>query len=215
MKYCPYCGVRQDIDLRQVNFHDLGEDEKLPCPVCTTPLRVIEIDIEPKLRIERCNTCLGMFFNPGELEALLDSQTNPLVWLDRVQLNQLAEEFAHDPEVVYRKCPMCAERMSRLNFGGRSGVILDSCGTHGVWMEGSELRRLMEWWHAGGRLIYQQHEAERAKQLYGHSDGAKWRRLDGSGGLSDIGTWGPPAEASDKVALWVAALALVARFLMR
>ena len=61
---------------------------------------------------------------------------------------------------------MCSERMSHLNFGGRSGVIIDRCGTHGVWLEGSELRRLTEWWRAGGKLIYQQHEAERVKKLY-------------------------------------------------
>lgn len=167
MTFCPFCGVRQDVNLRQIHFRDLGTDDSLPCPHCTTPLDVIEFDTEPKVRIERCTACFGTFFNPGELELLLDAQTNPLVWLDPVQLNQIAADFSHDPEIAYRKCPMCAERMSHLNFGGRSGVIVDRCGTHGVWLEGSELRRLTEWWRAGGKLIYQQHEAERAKRIYG------------------------------------------------
>jgi len=209
MTFCPYCGVRQDIDLRQMNFHDLGEDEKLPCPVCSTPLRVIELNIEPKLRIERCNTCFGMFFNPGELEALLESQINPLVWLDQAQLNQLAADLGHDSEVVYRKCPICAERMSRLNFGGHSGVILDCCGTHGVWMEGSELRRLTEWWRAGGKLIYQQHEAERAQQLYGRADATSRHRTDGSGESATIAGWGRSFDPPNKLAMWVGALGSV------
>jgi Zn-finger nucleic acid-binding protein len=166
MTFCPFCGVRQDVNLRQVHFRDLGTDASLPCPHCATPLDVIEFDTEPKIRIERCTTCYGTFFNPGELEALLEAQTNPLVWLDPAQLNQIAADFDHDREITYHKCPMCAERMSHLNFGGRSGVIVDRCGTHGVWLEGSELRRLTEWWRAGGKLIYQQHEAERAKKLY-------------------------------------------------
>ncbi len=167
MTFCPFCGVRQDVNLRQIHFRDLGTDAALPCPHCTTPLDVIEFDSEPKVRIERCTTCFGTFFNPGELEILLEAQTNPLVWLDPVQLNQIASDFNHDPLIAYRKCPMCSERMSHINFAGRSGVIVDRCGTHGVWLEGSELRRLTEWWRAGGKLIYQQHEADRVKLLYG------------------------------------------------
>ena len=38
-----------------------------------------------------------MFFNPGELEALLEAQTNPLVWLDQEQLGELTADFSHDP----------------------------------------------------------------------------------------------------------------------
>jgi Zn-finger nucleic acid-binding protein len=165
MTFCPFCGVRQDVNLRQIHFRDLGTDAALPCPHCFTPLDVIEFDSDPKVRIERCTTCYGTFFNPGELEVLLDAQTNPLVWLDPVQLQQITKDFHHDPEIAYRKCPMCAERMSHINFGGKSGVIIDRCGTHGIWLEGSELRRLTEWWRAGGKLIYQQNETDRLKFL--------------------------------------------------
>jgi Zn-finger nucleic acid-binding protein len=170
MTFCPFCGVRQDVNLRQIHHRDLGRDESLPCPHCTTALDVIEFDSEPRIRIERCTTCFGTFFNPGELELLLEARTNPLVWLDPVQLQQIAADFSQDPVVAYRKCPLCAERMSHINFAGRSGVIIDRCWTHGVWLEGSELRRLTEWWRAGGKLIFQQHEVDRAAKLYGPLD---------------------------------------------
>ncbi|MCP5543694.1 MAG: zf-TFIIB domain-containing protein [Akkermansiaceae bacterium] len=166
MTFCPYCGVRQDIDLRQIHFRDMGTDASQPCPSCETPLSVIEFDTTPPMRVERCGACNGMFFNPGELEALLDHQTNPLVWLDNVQLQQISSDFGFQHEVVYRKCPLCAERMGHVNFGGRSGVVLDRCGTHGVWVEGGELRRLTEWWRAGGKLIFQQNEADKTKKLF-------------------------------------------------
>ena len=131
---------------------------------------MIEIASEPPVNIDRCTSCLGMFFNPGEMESLLDARTNPLVWLDTAQLNQIAADFAGDEEVVYRKCPVCAERMSRVNFGRHSGVIIDQCGAHGVWLDGSKLRRLTEWWRAGGRLIYQENEARKTKSLYAPPD---------------------------------------------
>lgn len=165
MTFCPSCGVRQDVNLRQLHFRDLGPSDNLPCPHCEKPLDVIEFATQPAVCIERCKSCHGMFFNPGELELLLESQTHPLVWLDSAQLDQIAKDFGYTHQVIYRKCPVCRERMSHLNFGGRSGVILDRCGTHGLWAEGSELRRLTEWWRAGGKHIHQQYEAERAKRF--------------------------------------------------
>lgn len=167
MTFCPFCGVRADVDLRQINFRDLGDHASMACPSCATPLGVIEFDTEPKMQIERCTACLGMFFNPGEMETLLAAQTNPLVWLDSEKINQINTDFGYDSEVVYRKCPMCSELMNRVNFAGKSGVIIDRCGFHGVWLGGSKLRRLTEWWRAGGKLVYQQNEASKAKLLYG------------------------------------------------
>ncbi len=165
MTFCPFCGVRQEVDLRQIHFRDLGTDAALPCPHCFTPLDVIEFDSAPKIHIERCTTCFGTFFNPGELEVLLDTQTPSLVWLDEVQLGQIATESVPEEEFVYRRCPMCAELMSRVNFGGKSSVIIDRCGAHGAWLDGNELRRLIEWWRAGGKLLYQQNEADRVKRI--------------------------------------------------
>jgi len=184
---CPFCGVRNDVDLRGVDFHDLGVDGNLPCPDCQTPLGVIEFQADPKVRVERCPACLGLFFNPGELETILNDNTNSSVWLDKEGLRQVAAEYGFHNEVVYLKCPFCAERMSQINFGGTSGVVLDQCGSHGVWVQSTELRRLMEWWRVGGKLLYQQNEAERAKRLTGTG------RRDGTGAAAILpggGPWG-------------------------
>lgn len=166
MAFCPFCGVRQNVDLRQVNFHDLGQDEALPCPTCKLPLHSVEFEIQPPIRIEHCTTCMGLFFNPGEIEVLLESQTNPLVWLDNQQLDQMPPVTDDAMAIVYRKCPICSERMSPYNFGARSGVILDRCGIHGFWLDGGELHRIIEWWRVGGKLIYQEAEQKKAHSMY-------------------------------------------------
>lgn len=166
MTFCPFCGVRQEVDLRRVHFRDLGHNPSMSCPECCTPLSRIEFGTEPVLQIERCPTCLGLFFNPGEIEALLDEGTSGVVWLDPVQLKQIAADFEGEREIVYRRCPVCSERMSHANFGGHSGVILDYCGSHGLWLDGGKFRRLAEWWRAGGRLIHQRHQEQRAKGLH-------------------------------------------------
>lgn len=164
---CPYCGTRVEIDLKEINFRDLGPNPGLPCPSCTTPLSVVETDSVPKVTIERCPDCYGTFFNPGEIELLLEQHTTDFVWTDLQQLKTLgAEKSNHADMIEYLRCPFCQERMSRLNFGGRSGIILDRCGTHGVWVQNGEFQQISEWWRAGGKLIYEQHEKERTALLF-------------------------------------------------
>lgn len=54
--------------------------------------------------------------------------------------------------------------MNRVNFGGRSGVIIDRC-RDGVWLDGGEFRQLAEWWRTGGRIVHQANEVERLRRL--------------------------------------------------
>ena len=51
--------------------------------------------------------------------------------------------------------------MNRVNYGVKSGVIIDRCKNHGVWLDGGELRHLMEWMKMGGKLLDQ----DRKEQL--------------------------------------------------
>lgn len=138
----------------------------LPCPECSNQMEVIEVATSPPMKIERCGGCFGMFFNPGELEAVLQQQSESVGRFDVLMLEQISSDYGHNHEVRYKKCPVCAERMVHLNFGNRSGVILDYCGNHGLWLEGGELRRLAEWWRAGGKLIYQQEEAKKIGRIF-------------------------------------------------
>jgi Zn-finger nucleic acid-binding protein len=54
--------------------------------------------------------------------------------------------------------------MNRVNFGARSGVIVDQCPRHGMWLEGGELRRLLEWRKAGGQILHERRRAERVAE---------------------------------------------------
>ena len=169
MNFCPFCGVRAEVDLKSIHFRDLGPQPDLPCPDCLTPMSATELGTDPTATIERCPTCFGLFFNPGELELLLASETAPLIWLDPKHLENFAVEKTiadtWDDEIRYLKCPVCDERMSRKNFGRQSGVILDYCGAHGAWVQNGELRRLAEWWRAGGKHIFEAEERRRADNL--------------------------------------------------
>jgi Zn-finger nucleic acid-binding protein len=40
--------------------------------------------------------------------------------------------------------PSCGELMNRSLHGKRSGVVVDGCRDHGLWLDAGELRQLME-----------------------------------------------------------------------
>lgn len=160
---CPFCQCRQDVDLSQVHYRILGAEGNLPCPECDSPLEVIEFETEKAIQIDRCRSCYGLFFDPGELEVLLEETVGKAFWVDRERVRQIAENFGYGTEGSYRRCPICLESMNKINFARRSGVLVDHCQDHGVWLQGGELRRLMEWWHAGGRVMHLRHELEKPR----------------------------------------------------
>lgn len=54
--------------------------------------------------------------------------------------------------------------MNRINFGSRSGVVIDRCKEHGVWLDAGELRQLCEWIKHGGKLLDKEKTEERKKE---------------------------------------------------
>ncbi len=166
---CPYCKTRNDVDLKGLYKHrvELVESERI-CPRCEKPLQTIDIKLEGKFLVDRCSECLGLFFDPNELEILLDKSVSRVFQVDFRQLENINKiRRCQDYPVAYIKCPLCRKLMNRINFGTQSGVIVDTCKEHGVWLDGGELRQLLEWMKAGGKILHQQNqlEIERKKRL--------------------------------------------------
>jgi len=180
---CDYCGSRNDIDLKGVHYYTTHEaDAERVCPRCSISLKTIDLKVKGRFLIERCDACLGLFFDPGELEAVLEASVSNVFEINRTQLGQLNATGAGDKlPVAYIKCPVCAVLMNRVNFGVRSGVVVDRCREHGIWLDGGELRRLCAWMKAGGKLLSQ----ERQEQLKRDQEQAENRRqLNSQSGMS-------------------------------
>ncbi len=160
---CDYCGSRNDIDLKGINYYTTHECEsERICPRCSISLKTIDLNVNGRFLIERCDECLGLFFDPNELETLLEAAVTNVFTIDRSRLDSINKTTqTGDYGVTYIKCPVCSKIMNRVNFGTKSGVVVDRCKEHGVWLDGGELRHLFEWMKAGGRLLQQ----ERQEQL--------------------------------------------------
>lgn len=161
---CPYCGTMNDVDLRGHSTVRRGSTER-NCPRCRESLEAVLVQRSGgTVEIDQCPKCRGLFFDPGEIESVLDDASARAYTIDHQQLRLLVEEETptHDFEqVAYVPCPDCEKLMNRQSFGQRSGVVVDRCREHGVWLDGGELRRLVRWAQAGGQQHAQNQAAER------------------------------------------------------
>ena len=183
---CDYCGSRNDLDLKGVHYYTTHEAEsERICPRCVVRLETIDVKIEGKFLIERCEQCLGLFFDPGELEAVLQASVTNVFTVNRSQIDNInATMRATDYGISYIKCPVCAKLMNRVNFGAKSGVIVNRCREHGVWLDGGELLHLFEWMTAGGKIL-EQEKQEQLKKAEAEQERKKICTPAGSGGYMD------------------------------
>jgi Zn-finger nucleic acid-binding protein len=120
-------------------------------------MRSVNVGHRQRFFIEQCARCHGLFFDINELQALLDDAVAPAYEIDLQLLSTLQKESpVPRRQATYVSCPVCGEMMNRVNFGKRSGVVVDQCRKHGVWLEGGELHRLLEWKKAGGQALDRQ-----------------------------------------------------------
>jgi Zn-finger nucleic acid-binding protein len=189
---CPYCKTRFDVDLKGVHRYTVEQPEsERICPRCNKPLQTIDLKIGEKFLIERCPLCLGLFFDPGELEVVLGQSVSHVYEIDYNRLQELTQLKRHqDYSVTYIKCPVCQKLMNRINYGAQSGVIVDKCRYHGIWLDGGELKQLLEWTKAGGQIHNErkQLEMERLK-LKEERENLRFKQLGAQGG--------PPSGAYD------------------
>ena len=188
---CTYCGTRNRVDLVGVHEYTVTVPESdRACPRCAVPLKTINIQQEGTFLIEHCTQCFGFFFDPGELEALLESSVRNVFDVDFRAINALVEGQGARP-IRYGKCPVCGTMMNRVNFGARSGVVVDQCKGHGVWLDGGELSQLLEWKKAGGQLWDERVRAERKRE----EEKSRKEREDLGKSLSpSAGTWDDASE---------------------
>ncbi len=149
---CKYCGTRNEVDLKGLYRSEAeNPDSDRICPRCSVKMKTINVSEEESFLIEQCETCYGLFFDPGELDLLLKRSVDNVFAVKYKRLEQLkGMKRNQEYGLSYINCPVCTKLMNRINFGRSSGVIIDKCREHGVWLDGGELRQIMEWVKAGG-----------------------------------------------------------------
>ncbi|MDH7599155.1 MAG: zf-TFIIB domain-containing protein [Sedimentisphaerales bacterium] len=107
----------------------------MDCPVCRDPMVTLEL---AGVEIDHCLGCGGIWFDRGELEALMASpdETEQLIWsLRPVDAGREG----------YRRCPLCDRRMEKVALDlGQTRVVLDRCRDgDGLWFDKGELVQVL------------------------------------------------------------------------
>ena len=123
--------------------------------------------------IDVCPSCNGIWFDVGELETLIENSPVPVDLLQ--EFEALQTPIQSTPELgPPRNCPHCNLVMGKKNYKRFSGVIMDVCRFHGLFLDAQELEKIQLFIATGGaekerrvakeEKIRAQKAAERAKK---------------------------------------------------
>lgn len=132
------------------------------CPACDGDL---ELHYSSGVDIHRCTRCLGLWLGPEDLEQMVitpddDDEVVSAAEVDR-KMRGVRPPVG---EVVYRRCPACRQTMRRRNFADCSGVIVDECTKHGMFLDPGEYEAIETFIGAGGLALQRQRLAERRER---------------------------------------------------
>lgn len=150
---CPWCfgwTFTETRDCARCGSTALPPAEGSPasCPSCRVPLSA---RASGKARLAACAGCSGVWADADSFRTICADHESQTAYLGEGSL--LRGPAASDPQsspILYRPCAVCGELMNRFNFAGCSGVILDACKPHGVWLDADELRLIVAFIRGGG-----------------------------------------------------------------
>jgi Zn-finger nucleic acid-binding protein len=148
--HCAGCGA-------ELGLEPAGEPDYLKCPRCTVDLEAFR---GSSGRLRDCGHCGGQFVEHALLRDLIERRelygtVAPRAFRKRNPLTR---------PVQYVSCPECRTMMTRRNFGGASGVVVDICGPHGIWFDIGELPAVLSFVESGGLAAARRRELEEAER---------------------------------------------------
>lgn len=139
-RYCHHCAALLIADAIA------GDESSWGCPVCGLPHVLTSRRVaDTRIHVLECQKCGGFWIGLETFDRLLDRES---------QQPQSAAPARNPPSAPaarspYRPCPVCGGLMVRRNFGRTSGVIVDVCGSHGIWFDAQELTHVLRWIRSG------------------------------------------------------------------
>ncbi len=138
---CPHCGGKVNVTSAKCPHCGGGRaasEDKSRTPMCPRCHISLIHYAYRKRDLDMCPQCGGVWLDRGEFKDLTRES-------DVYQSQSAPKEYVRGPvrdPVQYAPCVRCGRLMNRKNFAKISGVIIDECKSHGVWLDGGELERI-------------------------------------------------------------------------
>jgi Zn-finger nucleic acid-binding protein len=127
-----------------------GEKCDLTCAICGPERQLVSRRLGGfPIAILECCTCAGLWLGLESLEEMLSTEARG----NQFALNGAPASGTDQPATSrgYIRCIICGEFMARRNLAeGKSGIVVDLCGHHGIWFDADELAQLIAWTRTGG-----------------------------------------------------------------
>ncbi|MFQ5840450.1 MAG: zf-TFIIB domain-containing protein [Candidatus Methylomirabilales bacterium] len=160
---CEHCGKRINIRSRICPFcagtiQDPVVRRKAVCPRCAVPLEIHRTPDDQE-EYDLCPRCQGLWLDKPEFHRATRKRT---VYRSHRDRKEYVRGSLQDlPQ--YIPCVRCGKVMNRKNFARISGVIIDACRSHGVWLDAGELDKIQHFIADGGLEASRDKEIERVR----------------------------------------------------
>ena len=117
----------------------------MKCPKCVGNLEEKTLE---KVAVDACFVCEGLWFDAGELEAVLKADSKDFDFIDVGREEFDGKELSNYAKELDQKaslCPRCTDKtpMVRGPYKGKKTLNVDMCPKgHGLWLDGGEIRKL-------------------------------------------------------------------------
>lgn len=131
------------------------------CPRCRSGLRSRAVG---PIGVVECTNCGGLWIGQEDLDRICEEADAQGLVARALGDAQPANPVDPAQGRAYLPCPTCDDLMVRRNFGGSSGVLVDVCRGHGVWLDHRELERILAFVRKGGLMQARAREVERLER---------------------------------------------------
>jgi Zn-finger nucleic acid-binding protein len=152
-RYCMECGI--EIAPQAIFAIQQG----VACPRCKGELRTRELG---HTSITECGSCSGIWLTQEAFLRLCDRTEAAAIGDGQLRPGPVGP--AQPARQGYIPCLACSQLMARKNYASASGVIIDLCREHGVWLDASELERILAFIRDGGLDRARKREIERLEE---------------------------------------------------
>ena len=153
-QFCPHCGAKAAPP-------EAADQSTLRCPGCGGDMH--HERLADTTTIYECGACGSAWLSPETFMRLIaDREARGAAAASGAAAGGLSKPKPFrlaSAATRYLRCPVCDTMMNRVNFGDTSGVIVDTCATHGIWFERDELHAVLTFVEQGG-LAKRRAEAE-------------------------------------------------------
>ena len=166
---CPKCYARMSSDARfcmecgiAIEIQALAAlPAEAECPRCQCGLRARSVGSS---NVSECMQCGGLWLSEDHFASVCERTDEQELAARALAQTGPPPRAGEAHPVRYLPCVVCKDLMLRRNYSGNSGIIIDVCRDHGVWLDHAELQGILGFIRAGGLDRARERQLTRLKE---------------------------------------------------